>query len=124
MALYDSTGTNLGYDTEAATDFSRIPLSSGIITLNPGVYYVMVESWTTRNGPFALSVRTDNIDLQGLPDLASNAGDTWESDDDPTPSNPTANTTVPTKPDPIKVGSALSRYSAANDWDWFTFVLP
>jgi hypothetical protein len=95
------------------------------MALASGIYYVLVQSFSPKNGPYVLSVRTDNIDPRSLPDLTSNAEDTWETDDDPKPSSLTGNLPyVPTKPDPLKVGSALGRYSDANDWDWFTFVLP
>ena len=129
MALYRDNSPTATYlppaDTSGASDFSLIDKTSS--PLAPGTYYVVVESYSGRNGPYALSVRTLNISSSDLPrfvDMTSNSQDTWEPDDTPTVVPITASTTIPTKPDPVKVGSALNRYSALNDWDWFTFVLP
>jgi hypothetical protein len=126
MGLYrniSSAAAYLAADMMGATDFSRID-KTNYRPLVPGKYYVVVLSWTGRNGPYALAVRTANIDLPTRADLASNAMDTWEPDDVPATLPLTENKAIPAKPDPLKVGAALSRYSDVNDYDWFTFTLP
>jgi hypothetical protein len=126
MGLYrdnTATATYLAADMSGATDFSRID-KTNYRPLAPGKYYAVVLSWTGKNGPYALAVRTANIDLPTFADLASNAMDTWEPDDTPATLPLTENKAIPAKPDPLKVGAALSRYSDFNDYDWFTFTLP
>ncbi len=126
MGLYvdnAGTATNIDSDSDGAITYSTIDRSDGD-ELDPGTYYVLVVSYSGENGPYAFSARTASIVLPSLPELASNAADPGEADDGPTPLNVTSGTTVPTAPVSIKVGAAMSRYSAASDWDWFTFVLP
>jgi hypothetical protein len=128
IGLYQDITTAADYlasDMSGATDFSIVDRSSS--PLGPGTYYVVVESYSGLNGPYALSVRTANISSSDLPlfaDLASNAQDAWESDDNPNTGAVTVDKTIPTKPYPVKLGAAANRYSADGDWDWFTFVLP
>ena len=129
MALYLDNYLTATYlapaDTSGSTDFSLIDKSGS--PLGPGTYYVVVESYSGLNGPYALSVRTSNITSSDFPrfvDMTSNSQDTWETDDTPKVAPITQSTTIPVKPDPVKVGSALNRYSADGDWDWFKFVLP
>jgi hypothetical protein len=127
MGLYRNnagTATNLGYDDSGASDYSTVDCSGSGDELDPGTYSVLVVSWSGRNGPYAFLAGTSNIALRTFADLTSNAGDPGEADDDPKPVNVTSDTTVPTAPVSIKVGAAMNRYSAAGDWDWFTFVLP
>ena len=135
MALYrdnNPVATYLTSAIEGGTDFSTIDRSS--TPLAPGTYYVVVLSSNPNNGPYALSVRTGNISSSDLPrfvDLTSNTQDTWEPDETPNTFPKEQDKSIPTKPDPVKVGSALNRYSAyvegppqVYDWDWFIFVLP
>jgi hypothetical protein len=78
-----------------------------------------------QNGPYAFVVRTTNIVAQSFTDLTSNAQDPT-NDDLPqlTGGQIVGNTIPPSAPALSKVGNALNRYSAAGDWDWFTFTLP
>jgi hypothetical protein len=127
LALYkaDASGTAVSYvaaDTSGGSDYSVLDFTAG--GLGPGTYYAMVTSWSGRNGPYAFTVRTDNIALRRFANLPSNTVDPGETDDLPRVTSVMANTTAPSAPVAITVGTALNRYSAAGDWDWFMFTLP
>jgi hypothetical protein len=127
MGLYQNnagTAKTVGSDVSGASDYSTIDRSGAGDELAPGTYSVVVVSWSGRNGPYAFLSGTANIAPRTLVELTSNAQDPGEPDDSPKPVDLTIDTTVPTAPVSIKVGAAMNRYSAAGDWDWFTFVLP
>ncbi len=127
LALYKAgaSGTAVSYvaaDTSGGSDYSVLDFTAE--GLGPGTYYAMVTSWSGRNGPYAFTVRTDNIALHRFANLPSNTVDPGEIDDLPRVTSVVANTTAPSAPVAITVGTALNRYSAAGDWDWFMFTLP
>jgi hypothetical protein len=72
-----------------------------------------------------MAVRTAGTPRQTFVDLASNADDPNEPDDSPTVFPFASNLpSLPAAPVAMAVGTMVNRYSAANDWDWFTFTLP
>jgi hypothetical protein len=128
MALYLDNGlgtavTYVGSDVSGGSDYSTLDYTGA--GLAPGTYYLMVASFSGRNGPYAFTARTTNIARPIFAgNLADNAADSWEPDDAPQVSDIPNNTTVPTAPVTMGAGRAMNRYSAMNDWDWFRFVLP
>jgi hypothetical protein len=128
MALYqDVAGTTAKYldESNTAGPAGYAALNGGAaVTLDPGKYYVVVLSWAPVNGPYALGVRTANIDPRQYANLASNAVDTGEPDETPTVWPITGDTSLPSVPVSLQAGNSANRYSAALDYDWFTFILP
>lgn len=115
IASVNSMGAGPGF---ASLDLSSTPLT-------PGTYSVVVISWSNYGG-YAMSARTPNVAASTFStSLSSNSQDPYEPDDTPQIYPITSNlTSLPTAPAALPVGSVLNRYSAAGDWDWFTFTLP
>jgi hypothetical protein len=127
MALYkDGSGTAIflaGVNTMGpGPGYARVDTSGS--PLAPGTYYAAVLSWSPKNGPYAMTVKTAGIDALRFVDLASNTEDTFEPDESPNTWPLTQNKPIPSAPAILRVGSALNRYSANLDYDWFTFTLP
>ena len=127
MALYQDVAGTAKYldESNAAGPGGYAAINDGAaVTLDPGTYYVVLLSWAPDNGPYALAVRTENIDARQYANLASNTEDPGEPDDTPKVWLITQNTSAPTAPVLLQAGNSANRYSDSSDWDWFTFVLP
>jgi hypothetical protein len=127
MALYkDGSGTAtflMGVNTMGpGPGYARIDTSGS--PLAPGTYYAVVLSWSPKNGPYAMTVKTEGIDARRFADLASNTEDTYEPDDSPNTWPVTQDKPVPGAAAALRIGSALNRYAANLDYDWFKFKLP
>jgi hypothetical protein len=105
------------------------PLGSGqygalpALTLPSGTYYALVSPVAGSSGPYAINVRTANIDQVRVPDLSTDPSTgndnaltlgTLSSYSGPPPGNGQA----------MIVGNAVSWYLASGTRDWFTFTLP
>jgi hypothetical protein len=138
MAVYkDIAGTAMyqGLVFNGSPGGGYAAIDAGALTT--GTYYVVVKAWTA--GPYAMAVRTGNIDHRSFSPLAGNAQDTYEPDNTPQiwpvtqDLGPTAITLPPGQTEPLPVapltmpvGRMANRYAGTTpaDWDWFTFTLP
>ncbi len=127
LTLYKANST----DTAVSFIGDNHPLGSGqygaqdytSLGLQSGKYYALVSSVAGSSGPYAINLRTANINLEIVPDLST----------DPTTSNDNILTlgtlssysgAPPTNAQTVLVGNAVSWYLASGDRDWFTFTLP
>ncbi len=122
MTLYK----DVTYETESTGNTGSDPLQEMLFNYpcTTGTYYLLVRAFDP-GGPYALSVRTNNIAIKRFgADLSS---DPYASDDDPTPTFPYGADLLYTPPISVdvKVGATSNRYSGGmSDWDWFKIVLP
>ena len=113
------TGTYQGVDDDTG-DYAQYSKITGLY--DTGTYYLLVRAYSA--GPYALSVRTANIDIKLFgTDLSS---DPDESDNDPPHVSPYTDDllNLPPASTDIKVGATSNRYAGNPDWDWFKIVLP
>jgi hypothetical protein len=131
MALYKDDG--LGTITSAKYMEAVNPMGPGpgfamidksASPLLPGTYYVVVVSWSPNNGPYAMAAKIAGIGNVAFVDLTSNTEDTYEPDESPNTWPLTLNKPIPGAPAILRVDSALNRYSANLDYDWFKLFLP
>ena len=127
MALYmdNGLGNPVSLLTSDVTNTAGHYATLGTQTLKSGKYYVAVVTVGGRTGAYAFSVRTSNIDQPRFTINLTQAPASGMSDQPKltTLSAITLNTTVPTSPLAMNVGSALNWYTN-QDCDWFTFTLP
>ncbi len=129
IVLYKDNGANMDYVTEDDASSGSYNLYSYISgTYNKtSTYYLLVIAYAA--APYALAVRTSNVDIQLFgADLGSNAADPGENDDNPTPDTLNLSTDTPLAYPPVStsilVGNASNRYWGTGDYDWFKIELP
>ncbi len=129
LALYKDNATTTSFQTDGDDSSAFVFYSRISRSMDPGTYYLLVIAYYP-GGPYAFSVRTDNIALRFFgtgSELGSNAEDLGEPDDYPAPFPfPSWPMTIdrPTASTNIGVGSSANRYLSENDYDWFRVVLP